>query len=149
MSWWPGSDRDPSGGERLDELGHTTVSLAFKALERFPALMKRHKYIAGGAAISGSLIALASVAVARRMRQGASAEEAVNSVTEEELSGLHLVSDRPRPVAEDSSEATESDDAATNGSSLPEDLDDEPVPESSDELDSTPEGEIKRLSGSD
>jgi hypothetical protein len=128
MSWWPGSDRHASGGERLDDLGHQTVSLAFKALDRFPGLVKRHKYIAGGAAISGSLIALASVAVARRMRQGASAEEAVNSVTEEELSGLHLVSDR---------RAAAQDEPATNGSSLPEELDEE----SGEVPDSTPPGD--------
>jgi hypothetical protein len=124
MSWWPGGDRHASGGERLDDLGHQTVSLAFKALERFPVLMKRHKYIAGGAAISGSLIALASVAVARRMRQGASAEEAVNAVTEDELSGLHLISDRVRP---------ERDEPATNGAALPEDLDEEPDPGAADQ----------------
>lgn len=130
MSWWPGADRTPSGGERLDDLGHQTVSLAFKALERFPGLVKRHKYIAGGAAISGSLIALASVAVARRMRQGASAEEAVNSVTEEELSGLHLVSDR-RAANQDEGGAT------TNGSSLPEKLDEE----SAEAVDPAPPGD--------
>ncbi len=119
MSWLPGlpgGERTPSGGERIDDLGNNAVSLAFKVLDRFPDLVKRHKYIAGGAAISGSLIALAGVAVARRMNRGATAEEAVEAVTEDEITGLHLISDRHVTVEETDGETP------GNGGRLPEDL---------------------------
>ncbi len=105
MSWLPPGDRHASGGERLDNIAHNAVTLAFRVLDRFPGIVKRHKYIAGGAAISSSLIALAGVAVARRMRGGATAEEAVNAVTEEEISGLRLVSDREVTVNLQAAEA--------------------------------------------
>ncbi|MYI83130.1 MAG: hypothetical protein F4056_07525 [Chloroflexi bacterium] len=49
--------------------------------------MKRHKFIAGGAAVSSSLLVLAGVAIARRLRSGQTEEEAIASLTEEELTG--------------------------------------------------------------
>src|SRR5690606_7061608 len=58
---------------------------------RFPDVVRKHKYVAGGAAISTSLVVLAGVAVARRMRKGQTAEEAIASLTEEEL--LHPAHD--------------------------------------------------------
>jgi hypothetical protein len=115
MSWLPDGDRSPSGGERLDGIGRNAVNLAFRALDRFPEIVKRHKYIAGGAAISSSLIALAGVAVARRMLRGATADEAVAAVTEEELTGLHLISDR-ETVVEDDGAAVEVEEADTDAS---------------------------------
>ena len=83
--------RHPSGGEAIDRTAQEAVRLAHRALERFPDLVLRHKFIAGGAAVSSALVALAGVAVARRMRNGESAEEAVERVTEEELAGLRVV----------------------------------------------------------
>ena len=115
MSWLPDGDRSPSGGERLDSIGRNAVKLAFRALDRFPDLVRRHKYIAGGAAISSSLIALAGVAVARRMLGGATADEAVAAVTEEELTGLRLISDRGT-VVEDDGAAVDVEDADTDAS---------------------------------
>ena len=115
MSWLPDGDRSPSGGERLDGIGRNAVNLAFRALDRFPEIVKRHKYIAGGAAISSSLIALAGVAVARRMLRGATADEAVAGVTEEELTGLRLISDREKIVEEDGA-AVDVEDADTDAS---------------------------------
>ena len=93
--------RQPSGGERVDRAAHDAIKLAHEAIERFPELMLRHKYIAGGAAVSGSLIALASVAIVRRMRRGESAEEAVAGVTEEEIQALRVVEPKPSSPHED------------------------------------------------
>ncbi len=85
MNWW--SRRDASGGESLDHATHDAVRLAHRALDRFPAMVARHRYVAGGAAISSALVVLAGVAVARRMRAGQSADEAIATVTEDELEG--------------------------------------------------------------
>ena len=67
------------------------MRLAHRALERFPDVVKRHKFVAGGAAVSSALVVLAGVAIARRVRSGQTPEEAVAGMTEEELSGIHLV----------------------------------------------------------
>ncbi len=85
MNWW--SRRDASGGESLDHASHDAVRLAHRALDRFPAVVARHRFVAGGAAISSALVVLAGVAIARRMRAGQSADEAIATVTEDELEG--------------------------------------------------------------
>ena len=87
MSKLPDELKHPSGGERLQGAATDAVRLAHRGLERFPDLVKRHKYIAGGAAVSSSLLVLAGVAIARRLRSGQSEEEAIASLTEEELAG--------------------------------------------------------------
>jgi len=79
---------NPSGGEQVDRAVAESVRLAHRALERFPDLVRRHKFIAGGAAISSSLIVLAGVAIARRMLAGETPEEAVAAVTEDEVQGI-------------------------------------------------------------
>lgn len=80
--------RQRGGGEQIDIAAHDSIKLAHRALDRFPNLVKRHRYVAGGAAVAGALVALAGVAVARRMRQGQTAEEAVAGVTQEEIESL-------------------------------------------------------------
>ncbi|MBG92626.1 MAG: hypothetical protein CL792_01405 [Chloroflexi bacterium] len=80
----PDEDR-ASGGETVDHVTRDAIKLAHDLLERFPDLVKRHKFIAGGAAISSSLVIIAAVAIARRMRRGLTAQEAVADITEEEL----------------------------------------------------------------
>jgi hypothetical protein len=82
---------NPSGGEPIDRAARDSIKLAYEALDRFPELVRRHKFIAGGAAISSSLIVLAGVAIARRMLTGQTAAEAVASVTEDEVQGLRVV----------------------------------------------------------
>jgi hypothetical protein len=96
---------DPSGGEQIDRAAHDAIRLAHMALERFPDLVRRHKFIAGGAAISSSLIVLAGVAIARRMRAGETPEEAVAAVTEDEVQGLHVVEPEPAEAEVDIEEA--------------------------------------------
>ncbi len=87
MSKLPDELKHPSGGERLQGAATDAVRLAYRGLERFPELVKRHKFIAGGAAVSTSLVVLAGVAIARRLHSGQSEEEAIASLTEEELAG--------------------------------------------------------------
>lgn len=91
-------DSHASGGERLDDSSHLAVRLAHHALERFPDVVRRHRYVAGGSAVSTSLVTLAGAAVARRMHAGATAAQAVALVTVEDLTARALVSDRQRPV---------------------------------------------------
>ncbi len=84
----PDELRHPSGGESIDRTAQEAVRLAHRALDRFPELVRRHKFLAGGAAFSSALVALAGVAISRRMRNGESGDEAVERVTEQELAGL-------------------------------------------------------------
>lgn len=110
--------RRPSGGDTIDSTARDAVRLAYRALDRFPDLVRRHKFIAGGAAISSALVALAGVAITKRMRQGQSADEALAGVTEAELEGLRVV----EVTAEDEDETEELeavDQPATNGKDAP------------------------------
>ena len=71
-----------------------------------------------------TLVVLAGVAIARRVRSGQTPEEAVAGMTEEELSGIHLVgreaeatpaaSDEPAPLAE-AGDAPMAVETANNG----------------------------------
>lgn len=90
MNLIPDDLKHPSGGERVTHTAGDAIRLAHKALERFPDVVRRHKFIAGGAAISTSLVALAGVAITRRMRSGQSEEEAIASLTEDELHGRRV-----------------------------------------------------------
>ena len=94
MNWLPDDVRDSASGETIDHVARDSIRLAHQALDRFPDLVRRHKVIAGGAAISSSLVILAGVAIARRMRGGETAEEAVAGLTEAELQQLERVKRR-------------------------------------------------------
>ncbi len=103
----------------VNHLAHDSIRIAYSALERFPDLVRRHKFLAGGAAVSSSLVALAGVAIARRMRAGQSAEEALASVTSEELEGLRLVDEsaiQADAANGDSPESATDDEAPTDHS---------------------------------
>jgi hypothetical protein len=88
MSWLPEDVKEASGGEVIDRTARDAIRLAHRALDRFPDLVRKHKVIAGGAAISSSLVVLAGVAITRRVLKGQSAEDAVRTVTEAELQGI-------------------------------------------------------------
>ena len=90
MNFIPDDIKHPSGGERVTNTAGDAIRLAHKALERFPDVVRRHKFIAGGAAISTSLVALAGVAITRRVRSGQTEEEAIASLTEDELHGRRV-----------------------------------------------------------
>lgn len=90
----------PSGGEYVDDLAQGVLKLAHQAIDRFPELKRKHMFIAGGAAISSALVVAAGVAITRRITAGARPEDAVQSLTEEEITGLRLVErERYRPAA--------------------------------------------------
>lgn len=78
-----------AGGEQIDRAAEESIRLAHRALDRFPDLVRRHKYVAGGAAVAGALVVLASVAIARRMSRGETADEAIEGLTEAEIESLH------------------------------------------------------------
>ncbi len=77
------------------------IRLAHEAVERFPDLKKKHMFIAGGAALSSALLIGAAMAITRRIRNGQTAQEAADDVTEEELDGVHLLERRRRPHADE------------------------------------------------
>jgi hypothetical protein len=102
----PSEPTQRGGGEQLDLAAEESIRLAHRAINRFPDLLRRHRYVAGGAAVTGALVVLASVAIVRRMRQhGQSGTEAADSVTQAEIESLHS---RER----DQDEAAESEGAA-------------------------------------
>ena len=124
----PPKQQHPSWGEPIDNAAHEAIRLAHRALERFPHVVARHKYIAGGAAVSSSLVVLAGVAITRRIRGGQSAEEAVNSVTEEEVQGLRDPND-DEPHAEARRRNGQARAAAhTNGDTLESEASPAPAP---------------------
>ena len=142
MNRLPDELKHPSGGERLQGTATDAVRLAHRALERFPDLVKRHKFIAGGAAVSSSLVVLAGVAIGRRLHSGQSEEEAVASLTEEELAGRRVALPGDEPAASADGDGTQAaadvevleveagaePEPPTNGAA-PEGLEeDEPVP---------------------
>ena len=120
MSRLPDDLKHPSGGERLQGAATDAVRLAHRGLERFPELVKRHKFIAGGAAVSSSLLVLAGVAIARRLRSGQSEEEALASLTEDELTGQrdereHWTQDAAEDEAPSEDDATAEAEAGAEG----------------------------------
>ena len=110
----PHEPRQRGGGEQVDRAAGDAIKLAHRALERFPDLVRRHRFIAGGAAVSSALVALGGVALAGRMRAGQTAEEAVAEITEQEIETPNAAS-RARPAAP----PTESHSASSNGSPPP------------------------------
>jgi len=100
------------GGEQVDRAAGEAIHLAHRALARFPDLVRRHSFIAGGAAVSSALVALAGVAIARRMRAGETAEQALEHVTAEEIETPR--SDRSHPAEEVGDAVPAEDEAAAS-----------------------------------
>ena len=77
---------DDVEGEAPESSTTDTLNLAHRVAGKFPELSKRYQNYAGPVAVvSGALIALAGVAVARRLRKGQSADEIYEQITPEEL----------------------------------------------------------------
>lgn len=73
-------------GESPDGATRQALNLAHRAAGKFPELADRYRSFAGPAAIvSGALVALAGVAVARRLRRGQEPEEILEQITSEEI----------------------------------------------------------------
>lgn len=86
-------------GETPDSSTTQALNLAHRVTEKFPELVTRYKSYAGPAAIvSSALMALAGVAVARRLRRGQSAEEILDQITSEEIEQAATVSSRQNRV---------------------------------------------------
>ena len=86
-------------GDTPDSATTQALNLAHRATEKFPELANRYKAYAGPAAIvSGALMALAGVAVARRLRRGQKPDEILAQITPEEIERAADVSIRENRV---------------------------------------------------
>lgn len=86
-------------GETPDSATTQALNLAHRATEKFPELVDRYKAYAGPAVIvSGALMALAGVAVARRLRRGQNPDEILEQITPEEIERAAGVSNRQNRV---------------------------------------------------
>jgi hypothetical protein len=82
-------------GESPDSATRQALNLAHRATEKFPDLVSRYSTFAGRAAVvSGALMALAGVAVARRVRRGQQPEEILDQITPEEIEQAATVTSR-------------------------------------------------------
>lgn len=82
-------------GETPDVATRQTISLAHRAVGKFPDLAERYRGFAGPAAVaSGALIVLAGVAIARRMRKGQQAKQILAEITPEEIEQAATVTSR-------------------------------------------------------
>jgi hypothetical protein len=73
-------------GEAPDPSALSALQLAHRVLAKFPDLTRRYqKFIGTAAVVSSALIVLTSIAVARRLNRGESAEDILNSITPEEI----------------------------------------------------------------
>jgi hypothetical protein len=86
---------DTHGGETPDSSTAQALNLAHRAAEKFPELTNRYKNFAGPAAVvSGALVVLAGVAVARRAKRGQNDEEILAQITSEEIEAAAKESSR-------------------------------------------------------
>ena len=82
-------------GESPDGATRQALNLAHRATQKFPDLALRYNTFAGRAVIaSGALMALAGVAVARRLRRGQHPEEILDQITSEEIEQAATVTSR-------------------------------------------------------
>jgi hypothetical protein len=90
---------DDVEGEAPESSTTDTLNLAHRVAGKFPELSKRYQNYAGPVAVvSGALIALAGVAVARRLRKGQSADEIYEQITPEEIESAAGESSRRNKV---------------------------------------------------
>ena len=86
-------------GETPDSSTTQALNLTHRVTEKFPELVTRYKSYAGPVAIvSSALMALAGVAVARRLRRGQHAEEIPDQLTSEEIERAASVRSRQSRV---------------------------------------------------
>ena len=82
-------------GEAVDAETHRTLTLAHRALAKFPELKGKYKAYAGAAAIVSSVATLmAGVAIARKMRHGMPADKALASITAADIEAAMHVAGR-------------------------------------------------------
>lgn len=86
-------------GESPDTATRQALNLAHRAAEKFPDLANRYRSFAGPVVIaSGALMALAGVAVARRLRRGQQPDEILDQITSDEIEYAATVTSRRNRV---------------------------------------------------
>jgi len=129
--WAAGELEEFSGGEQVDQLAGDAIRLAHRALERFPEFVRRHRFVAGGAAVSSALIALAGVAIMRRIRAGQTSDEAVALVTVEEIDAASPTGCAERSASPRTTEYTVRTETIAPRSAVTSDAAADQVPEAS------------------
>jgi len=82
-------------GETVDAETHKTLSLAHRAVAKFPELKGKYRAYAGAAAVVSSVATLmAGVAIARKMKRGMSGDKALASLTAADLEAAVRVAAR-------------------------------------------------------
>jgi len=83
---------DAPGGEQPDSATRHALSLAHRAVDRFPELARRHRRHVGPVAVASSaLVLLAAIAVARRLRLEEHPEQILTSLTPDEIESAAVV----------------------------------------------------------
>jgi hypothetical protein len=79
-------------GETVDADTHRTLSLAHRAVAKFPELKGKYRAYAGAAAVVSSVATLmAGVAIARKMKRGMSGDRALASLTAADIeAAIHV-----------------------------------------------------------
>jgi hypothetical protein len=79
-------------GEPVDAETHRTLSLAHRAVAKFPELKGKYKAYAGAAVVVSSVATLmAGVAIARKMKRGMSADKALAALTAADIeAAMHV-----------------------------------------------------------
>jgi len=103
-SLWEAATAGAETGETPDSATRDLLGLVHQAIDRFPELAGRYRRFAGPAAVvSGALIVLAGIAVARRVRQGEHPEHILEELTSAEIESAAQVAHQehrrshPRP----------------------------------------------------
>lgn len=82
-------------GEQADEETHRILSLAHRAVEKFPELSGKYKAYAGAAAVVSSVATLmAGVAISRKVRRGMSPDRAFAALTAADIENAVRVAAR-------------------------------------------------------
>jgi hypothetical protein len=77
---------EPVMGDQPDGWTKDALSLAHKAIDKFPDLRRRYRRFAGPAAIvSTGVVLLAGMAITRRLRRGESPDDILEELTPEEI----------------------------------------------------------------
>lgn len=88
---------DVPEGEQPDSATKHALSLAHRAIDRFPELARRYRRFAGPAAIASTgLVLLAGIAIARRQGLGEQPEQIVDSLTPDEIESAAFVEQKEK-----------------------------------------------------
>ena len=82
----PDHDYHNGNGEAPDTSALKALTLAHKAIAKFPHLSRRYqKFIGTAAVVSSALIVLSSIAVSKRIHRGESDEKILAEITPDEI----------------------------------------------------------------